>query len=84
MGKTRIKKTCFLFFSTSFQNYNQKAKMCYFFKKFVDSRVDLAKLFIVNEGGGGGREAGLTSSLVILGISGLTCIICYYKRERTN
>ncbi len=55
--------------------------MCYFFKKFVDSRVDLAKLFIVNEGGGG-REAGLTSSLVILGISGLTCIICYYNREK--
>ena len=60
--------------------------MCYFFKKFVDSRADLAKLFIVNEedddgggGGGGGRSeaACLTSSLVILGISGLTCIICY-------
>ena len=55
--------------------------MCYFLRKFVDSRVDLAKLFIVNEGGGR-REAGLTSSLVILGISGLTCIICYYKREK--
>ena len=37
-----------------------KAKMGYFFKKLVDSRVDLAKLFIVNEdedgGGGDGRS----------------------------
>ena len=64
--------------------------MCYFFKKIVDSRADLAKLFIVNEDeeGGGGRSeaaaavAGLTSSLVILGISGLTCIICYVLQER--